>query len=90
MRLPRKKEDFVKLSRKELNRYNKMLHELTNSDLELYPSVNSRLKTLRKLKKALNTYAYGLDTNCMNMLRWHEDEGHDLYPSWIEDCQIDY
>lgn len=77
--LPRDKEGFTQLSRKELNDYNKMLHELTSTDLHLYPGVSEKVKPLQQLKKAMNIYAYGLDSNCMDMLMWHEDEGYDLY-----------
>lgn len=89
-RLPKTKEEFVMLSRKEINRYNQMLHELTTSSLSFFPSIEQKTSSLYKLKKALNIYAYSLDTNCMNMLSWHEEFDGSLYfnRSYNNGCNI--
>lgn len=89
--LPSDKESFMELSRKDFNEYNKMLHELTSTNLHLYPGVKKKTKALKRLKKAMNIYGYGLDSSCMNMLMWHEDINQSLYnPAWSpEHCSID-
>lgn len=89
--MPRDKESFVNLSRKDINRYNMMLSELSGSELYFYPGVRKKVGSIKKLQKALNVYAYSLDPNCMSMLSWHEDIGADLSPrSFAHDsCKID-
>ena len=60
--------------RKDINEMIAFLDGLKKLKAAKTPALSGRIKNLKRLKNAMNTYLFHMTRDCMNVLEWHEVE----------------
>lgn len=68
------KETLKTKGRKEINEMISFLDGLTKQKAAKNPNFSAKIKNLKRLKKAMSTYLFNMNPECMNFLEWHEVE----------------